>query len=545
MQIYSHEKNDNLEKRICENNTIAFNCEILNTKMVQDPPIHDLVIRTGKDHPLPINDADLFCKSNKTNLVDSLNALAELSDPDFEVSNKLEQKDLYYLNSVLVSAGWNKNDDVFGIKELWDAKDTPVDKQFNYMHNDADIIGHIIASMVVDHDGNVVEQSVAGELPEKIDIITRAVIYRAWSDRQQKERIEELINEIGQGLWSVSMECIFSDFDYAIIGPNHVNSVLARTEESSFLTKHLRAYGGNGEFQGYRIGRLLKGFYFSGKGLVAKPANPRSIILNNEVNLFDTRASISFNNFLTAMENHNMNDNTKQIEDLQAELESTKAGFDAEKSEIEKKHADVLAELSSANESVVAEKDQLIASLETKVKELEDSVMSMAGDKEKIEKEAEAFQKDMQQKAEELEAVKEKYAAVMKEMKGVKRMASLIEAGATEEAAAKILQDFAEADDAMFESVVALIDPKPVDPKPAPKPAPEPVPEPAIEADTDDEECDNEEDADASILEEVTDVASTTMANPESPKEEKGVAMRAAASWIRGSVLQSTKNLKN
>ena len=54
-----------------------------------------------------------------------------------------DQIDLYYLNSILVYTGWNKNDDVFDTKETWTAKDTPVNKQFNFMHDESDIIGHI------------------------------------------------------------------------------------------------------------------------------------------------------------------------------------------------------------------------------------------------------------------------------------------------------------------------------------------------------------------------------------------------------------------
>lgn len=512
MKIYLHEMNDNLAQAMMDGgNSIAFECDILSPESTALYTINNYEQIVAQS----LKSAKSFIQENK------------------EVA---KQKDLYYLNSVLVSAGWNKNDDVFGVDELWEARDTPVNKQFNYMHDDTDIIGHITASMVVDHDGNPVKQSDTGELPEKIDIITSAVIYKTWSDKQMRERIEELTSEIDEGKWSVSMECIFSDFDYAIVGPDSENRVLARTEESSFLTKHLRAYGGTGEYQGYKVGRLLKGFYFSGKGLVAKPANPRSVIFSKGVNPFNTKANISFNNFLTAMENHNMSDNTKQIEDLQAELESVKAGFDAQKSEIEKTHEDALAEITTANESMIAEKDQLIASLEAKVKELQDSVATMHGDKEKMEKEAEAFKHDMEKKEEELKGMKEKYAAMMKEMKGMKRMASLVEAGATEEAAAKVLEDFAEATDEMFQSVVALI-------QHSPKPAPEPAPEPVVEA-ADEDGDEDEEEADASILEDVSEVAEATLANPESFEENKHVAIAAAASWIRGSVLNSTKNLK-
>ena len=70
------------------------------------------------------------------------------------VAENKDQIDLYYLRSILVSTGWNKNDDVFHPQELWDAKDTPEDKPFNFMHDERDIIGHITGNKVVDKEGN-------------------------------------------------------------------------------------------------------------------------------------------------------------------------------------------------------------------------------------------------------------------------------------------------------------------------------------------------------------------------------------------------------
>ncbi|MGK3945807.1 hypothetical protein ABK046_46615, partial [Streptomyces caeruleatus] len=46
------------------------------------------------------------------------------------------QNDLFYLKFVLVSTGWNNNDDVFLANQLWNARGTPEDKQFNFMHNE-------------------------------------------------------------------------------------------------------------------------------------------------------------------------------------------------------------------------------------------------------------------------------------------------------------------------------------------------------------------------------------------------------------------------
>jgi hypothetical protein len=501
MKIYQHEIDDGIAENIESNDSIAFECDIINSDISQLFPSVACLLQTD------------------TQQIKQSFAFLGIED---------QQDDLYYLNSILVSAGWNKNDDVFGVENLWAARQTPINKQFNYNHDDTDIIGHITNAMVLDQNGKVIEnQSAVENLPESIDIITSAVIYKTWSDKYMRERIEELTQEIDQGKWSVSMECVFNDFDYAIIGPDNDNRVLARSEESSFLTKHLRAYGGTGEYQGYKVGRLLKGFYFSGKGLVAKPANPRSIIFSKGINPFNTKANIDFNNFLTATEIHDMSQETKQMEDLQAELEASKAEFEAEKSEIVKSNEEKLAELTEANDTAIAEKDQVIASLEAKVKELEDAVALMHDDKKK--------------KEEEMKKMQEENKGMKYKMKGMKRKAQLTEAGADEDTAEKLLAEFQEASDEMFESVVALIQDRDASskPAPAPAPAPEPVFEPAAEADDEDEE---DEEADASVLEEVEEVAEATLANPES-EEDQNVAVASAANWLRESVLKSTKNL--
>ena len=479
MHIYEYEINDDLKEKIENDNSIAFDCEII--------------------------DLDPALNIDEENIKQALAFLGVDAE---------KQKDLFYLNSVLVSAGWNKNDDVFGVQALWDARNTPVNKQFNYMHDDTDIIGHMTASIVMDQEGNVVKEENA--LPEKIDIVTSAVIYKTWSDPQMRERVQELCEGLDAGEWSVSMECIFSDFDYAIVGPDDENRVLARTEESSFLTKHLRAYGGDGEYQGYKIGRLLKGFYFSGKGLVAKPANPRSIILSKDTNPFDASASVQFVNFLTATENHEMSDNTKQIEDLTAE-------FEAAKSEITENFESQIAELTSANESLLGEK----ADLEAKAADLEAQAK---------EHECECDKKDK-----ELMAMKEKYAAMEKAMKDMKRSAMLQEKGKAAEEIESILVDFAEASDEMFESVVALMADK-HKPEPAPEPAPEPEPAPKAEEKEEEVVEEEAEEADASELDEVEEVAEATLANPE--EEVENTAIASAAQWLRKSVLKSTKNLK-
>ena len=119
-----------------------------------------------------------------------------------------DQIDLYYLESVLVSCGWNKNDDVFQAEPTWAARNTPEDKQFNFMHDENDIIGHITGSYVLTKDGKAVADN--DPMPEDFDIITQAVLYNSWTNSENRERMDNIIAEIEEGKWYVSMECLFA-----------------------------------------------------------------------------------------------------------------------------------------------------------------------------------------------------------------------------------------------------------------------------------------------------------------------------------------------
>lgn len=219
----------------------------------------------------------------------ALLADAAIAEP-FEVSEKAKsyflataenkgQIDLHYIKTVMVSTGWNKNDDVFDPAEMWNARHSPEDKPFNFEHNQADIIGHITGSQAVDVDLKPIpETTPVAELPSPYHILTTAVLYKIWEDPERQARMDRLTAEISRGGWFVSMEALFHGFDYSI-KTDQGRRVVARNEKTAFLTKHLRAYGGNGTYEGAQIGRVLRKIVFSGKGLVKKPANPDSVIL--------------------------------------------------------------------------------------------------------------------------------------------------------------------------------------------------------------------------------------------------------------------------
>lgn len=291
------------------------------------------------------------------------------------------QFDLYYLDSVLVSTGWNLNDDVFDNEETWNARNTCVDKQFNYMHDETDIIGHMTSASVM-----VGDKIYEGEdIPEEFHIIEGSVLYRVWNDEKLKARMDTLISEIEEEKWYVSMECLFSNFDYAMIAPDGAESVVKRTKTTAYLSRHLRAYGGKGVYEGYKVGRLLRNITFSGKGLVNEPANPNSIIFNGEDVKSLTKSFRAYTTVASKQWEKNMNEEalkaqvaelSKQVEELKATNKTlaSEMSAKAEKENAEKVKLlnDQIADLGGkikASETILTEKEQAIAESVKKVEE--------------------------------------------------------------------------------------------------------------------------------------------------------------------------------
>lgn len=355
------------------------------------------------------------------------------------VAENKNQIDLFYLESVLVSTGWNKNDDVFLTEATWEARNTPEDKQFNYMHDENDIIGHITGSYVLAKDGTRIDPNQENP-PEDFDIISQAVLYNSWTNPENKERMDKIISEIEQGKWYVSMECLFAGFDYALMDEKGNAKLLPRNEASAFLTKHLRSYGGTGEYQGYKIGRALRQISFSGKGLVSKPANPRSIILSQKSLAFNT------NNDITdfSIGENTMSDTTaleKQLADVRAELASAKEENKVIKAQIEDAKNREFADKISAFEATVTEKESALAEMEEAIKSTKARIAELEDSLAKSNEQLSAAMKNMDE-------MKKKEAMR-------KRMASLLDAGFEQEEAEASLAAYESLADEAFESIVA------------------------------------------------------------------------------------------
>lgn len=386
----------------------------------------------GLEEAISNNSVVAFC--SPVSLSYDTKALAE--------KEEVQSKDLYYLEAVLVSTGWNKNDDVFLPERTWAARNTPVDKQFNFMHNENDIIGHIIGSYVLTKDGVRINDDQETH-PEDFDIITKAVLYNTWTEEENRSRMEKIIAEINEGKWFVSMECMFSSFDYALTDSSGKSKVLARNEESAFLTKHLRAFGGTGEYQGYKVGRALGDISFSGKGLVYEPANPRSVILKGQ-----SVASFNVNeaDFNLSIGEVNMSDVTllqKQLDEKNEELSKAMAAIEAAKAKAEEaKDKEYTLKLESyeakANEdaSKIDELQESIKSAEARIAELESALTDRQN---------------------ELASAKEEMDKMKKMEKMRKRKAALLEAGLEEGEVEETLASLETLDDDSFDSVAKMM----------------------------------------------------------------------------------------
>ena len=455
--------------------------------------------------------------------------LKSLSDAEMErlgiakAENK-DQIDLYYLESVLVSTGWNKNDDVFLSQATWDARNTPEDKQFNFMHDENDIIGHITGSYVLTKDGKAVADDDTAR-PDEFDIITQAVLYNSWTDEENRERMQKIISEIEDDKWYVSMECLFSGFDYAVTNEEGVAKILARDEESSFLTKHLRAYGGTGEYEGYKVGRALSNISFSGKGLVERPANSRSIILKRDQK---SSASVTFkleeSDPQFSIGELNMSDNTlleKQLAEVQAQLTEAKAENEAIKAKIEEakdkefaSQVEAFEKDAEESKATIDELNESIKSTQARVAELEDALQTSQNEL------AEAM-KDMEE--------------MKKKEKNGKRKASLIEAGYEEDSIDETVAAFDALSDEAFETVVLAA---PMNKGKNEEDKDKKKKEEEVKAE---EEADTEAEAEAEINQEAfEEVETSEAALVESDEHDPIEATRASvASWLENHVLSN------
>ena len=430
MKIYSQEKIDGLEETIQTKASIAYVSQVR-----------------------PFNPDEL----QKLKIKASLEFAGASSDRN--------QEDLYYIDSVLVTTCWNNNDDVFDKNEVWAARKTPEDKPFNLEHDEHEIIGHITGNWVIDNNGEVLDGS-GKNLPDTYHIVTSSVMYKHWTDPNLIVRTYELIESIEAGEKFVSMECLFNDFDYAIKAEDGAMHTLARSAESAFLTKHLRAYGGTGVYQGYRIGRLLKNIAFCGHGLVEKPANPSSTIFDKykpfiaptegNLRMFDIPLAVakdSSQEEIDKMADFNVEFYKNQVDELKASVDSLSVAnkelesklSEAGVKEYEAKIAEMEATLATNLEAIEAQKLELQQASETL-----SEATKKAEEAETKAVEAETAKSEIQSKLDEVEAEKVRSY----------RISTLVEAGLETKEAEAAIEKFAELTDEQFNALALMVAPK-------------------------------------------------------------------------------------
>jgi hypothetical protein len=415
--------------------------------------------------------------------------------PNFKIKAdaSIKDTDLYYVQSILVSSSWNRNDDIFNPQEIWSARKTPEDKPTNLEHDEKTIIGHITSNWTITTDGQIIPDDMDPEkLPEKFHIVTGSVIYRAFTDPNLRDRTEKLIAEIETGQKYVSMECYFKGFDYGITNKmTGEYKELARGEDTSYLTKYLKAYGGRGEHEDYKIGRVLKNITFSGKGFVDKPANPDSIIFSNKIfssfyekkneDLLDSGVLDNKPQLTVETENNIMSENVeleKQVSEINSKLDTVSASCADQVAEA-KATASQLEETNQTLEAAMKEKDEILetqkevaaAELEATAKKFEEEKAAFAEQLETIKSELEASavskaeveeslkaaQTSLEEANEVIAGYKKKEEEKAAEEKLKMRKASLVEAGLDEEDATAALEQFETLDDESFAAMTGLL----------------------------------------------------------------------------------------
>ena len=395
-------------------------------------------------------------------LLDEKQDLAQAFDNLSISTAAMDDKDIYDVYSILVTTSWNKNDDVFDKAEVWAAQNTPKYKPANLEHDERQIVGGIVDNWSVDKNMKVIDKHIQSDsLPDYYHILVASVIYRQWQDPAYQTRAENLIKEIEAGNKFVSMECLFNGFDYAVVDPGGDRHILARNDETAFLTKHLRAYGGKGGYEDHKIGRLLRNIVFSGKGFVNKPANPDSIIFDkNKLTEFDNVSISSKNLFSTnngvtiSVEKKNQsivlkesNMSTDLLNDQVKELKEALAAVQADNKELTDK-------LSKAN----------LEKYDVQIKELTDNLQSLAVDLKASEEvvaskteETQSLQTQLTEATEDLAKAQSELQDIEHQQKIEKRVAALVGAGLSEEDAEAKMEIFDSLTDDQFSVMVETV----------------------------------------------------------------------------------------
>lgn len=260
---------------------------------------------------------------------------------------------------ILVSVGWNKNDDVFSTKETYNAYGTARSKPVSTDHLTSEkeetntSCGYISDVWPLKTDLTLAESADCFA-----HILTSMYVWSAYWPTVT----EGIIEKIDANKQFVSMECLIKDFGYALKDRNGIVRLVERNEKTSALTSYLRRYGGPGKVSingnEYRIGRWLKDIVFSGVSFVDNPANEQSVVFSDYV-------------LASEIQNDNLGDDIISVCIYEEEKIMSK-----ENKVEEVKSTEVVTEVAKASDDELVECKKMIASLNDQIKAMEDKVKS-------------------------------------------------------------------------------------------------------------------------------------------------------------------------
>ncbi len=417
MRIYDVEKRDGLSESLCGDNGLG------------------VATITAKVKRASFSNFDKMIASLKDTSA-NMSTIEDLIGED--------QPDLALIVSILASVGWNLNDDIFIPAELWAARGSAKHKPMNHMHNDSVILGHIVESHAIDKFGHKITLDENDSIPEEFDVEVAGVLYKALPAR--KDLIEDILSKANDGEMFVSMECWFPDFSYGFIDEDTgMTKIVERNESTAFLTKHLKIFNGTGEFQGNKVGRVLKDFVFGGQGFVSEPANPESVI---KVAANKTAANKGFEEVaLTDISKGGVDSmDQKEIEAIQNKLKDAEDKLEKSKAE----NSDIQTQLDEIKDKDL---DTKVGALQAKVDELTDQVTEARSQTEAVQKEKVDLQKKLDETVSDADKSKAELEKIQKSITANERLAKLSEVRDIEDKE-KTLADLAEMSDETFEIVV-------------------------------------------------------------------------------------------
>ena len=227
-----------------------------------------------------MSDSDYIELQTDIEFIEGTNALLKEVSSVVDIP-KDKMPDISFFTGIFVSAGQNLNGAYFLPSEMVKAHKTINNKAIDIEHEEETIVGHIYSSAYVDKGGNKLDIKELSELSveelekKNIDIVIGGIIYRS--------RFPELANEIDNKEWKLSMETYYSHYDVKIgdVVMSCKEALAMGFNAEAHLNKVVRTVRNGKEIAKGKVGKVLRNLLFSGCGVVKKPANPTSVILES------------------------------------------------------------------------------------------------------------------------------------------------------------------------------------------------------------------------------------------------------------------------